>query len=64
MKSLVMTARWWSFKLITSQRSDILTKALTRIRFKEMKEFIGVQVVCEDEVKFKGENVGLRLELA
>lgn len=29
-----------------------------------MKEFIGVQVVCEDEVKFKGENVGLRLELA
>ena len=45
------------------QRADILTEALSRIRFKEMRELIGVIDVCEDEVKLKRENVGLSLKL-
>ena len=44
------------------QRADILTKSLSRVRFKEMRSLIGMQVVCEDEVKLKGENVGLSLK--
>ena len=41
------------------QKADILTKALGRIKFKEMREFIGVQEV---NFKFKGEIVGSKLE--
>jgi len=29
------------------QRADILTKALVRMKFKEMRDLIGVQDVCE-----------------
>ena len=42
-------------------RADILTKALSRNRFKEMRELIGVLDMCEDEVKLKRENVGISL---
>lgn len=45
------------------QRADILTKSLSRTRFKEMKMLIGVQDVREDEVKLKEENVDVNLEL-
>ena len=36
------------------QRADILTKSLGRIKFKEMRSLIGVQVVEEDEFKLGG----------
>ncbi|KAG7557329.1 Zinc finger CCHC-type superfamily [Arabidopsis suecica] len=39
------------------QKADILTKALGRIRFKEMRELMGVQDVENEDIKFKGENV-------
>ena len=39
------------------QRADILTKVLGRIKFKEIREFVGVQDVNEVNFKFKGENV-------
>ena len=41
----------------SKQKADILTKSLGRIRFKEMRDLIGVQNVCEDKFKLKGENV-------
>lgn len=44
------------------QKADILTKALGRIKFKEMRSFIGVQNVREDDFKLKGENVGVSLK--
>ncbi|KAG2327296.1 hypothetical protein Bca52824_010024 [Brassica carinata] len=40
----------------------VLTKVFGRFEFKEMRKFIGVQDVSEDEFKFKGENVGLSLK--
>ncbi|KAG7599586.1 Reverse transcriptase RNA-dependent DNA polymerase [Arabidopsis suecica] len=40
------------------QKADILTKALGRIKFKEMRELISVQVVENEDIKFKGMNVG------
>ena len=45
------------------QKADILTKALARIKFKEMREFIGVQDVEKNDFKLKGENVGLSLKI-
>ncbi|XP_013738896.1 uncharacterized protein LOC106441648 [Brassica napus] len=39
---------------------DILTKALGIIKFKEMRDLIGVQDVLIEDFKLKGENVGLR----
>ena len=39
------------------QKADILTKALGRIKFKEMKELVGVQDIEEVNFKFKVENV-------
>ena len=39
------------------QKADILTKSLGRIKFKEMRDLIGVRNVCDDEIKLKGENV-------
>ena len=39
------------------QRADILTKALGRIKFKEMRSLIGVQDLKNEEFKLKGENV-------
>ena len=38
------------------QRADILTKALGRIKFKEMRELVGLRDIVN--FKFKGENVG------
>ena len=42
----------------SEQKADILTKSLGRNKFQEMRELIGVQNVCEDKFKLKGENVG------
>ena len=40
------------------QPADILTKALARIKFKEMRELIKVQDLSENDVKLRMENVG------
>ena len=42
----------------TEQKADILTKALGRIKFKEIKDPVGVQDIKEVNFNFKGENVG------
>lgn len=44
----------------TEQKADILTKALGRIKFREMRELVGVQDLVN--FKFKGEYVGDKLE--
>lgn len=36
------------------QKADILTKALGRIKFKEMRDFIGVKDVSKEDFKLKG----------
>lgn len=41
----------------SEQKADILTKSLGRIRFKEMRDLIGVKDVSGDGFKFKGKNV-------
>lgn len=46
----------------SEQKADILTKPLGRIKFREMRSFIGVQDVGEDKFKLKGENVGVSLK--
>lgn len=43
------------------QKADILTKALGRNNFKEMRDLIGIQDVSNGGIKFKGENVDLNL---
>lgn len=43
------------------QKADILTKALGKISFKEMREMIGVQSVSKDDLKLKGEIVDISL---
>ena len=43
------------------QKADILTKALGRIKFKEMRELIGIQDVSKEVFKFEGENVDSNL---
>ncbi|KAG7553438.1 GAG-pre-integrase domain [Arabidopsis thaliana x Arabidopsis arenosa] len=40
-----------------AQKADILTKALGRIKFKEMRELVGVHNVKIGDIKFEGENV-------
>ena len=45
----------------SEQRADILTKALARIRFKEMRSLIGVEDLTRNGFKLKGENVGISL---
>ena len=42
----------------SEQKVDILTKSLERIKFREIRDLIGVKVVSEDEFKLKGEYVG------
>lgn len=42
----------------TMQRADILTKALGRSKFKEMRELIGVEDVLKGDFKIERENVG------
>ena len=44
------------------QKADILTKALGKLKYKEMRELIGVQDVTQVAFKFKEENVGDKLE--
>ena len=44
------------------QRADILTKALGRIKFKEMRNLVGVEDLSESDFKLKGENVGINLK--
>ena len=46
------------------QKADILTKALGRVRFKEMRRLIGVHDESENEIKLKGENVEVSLTIA
>ena len=46
----------------TLQKADILTKALGRIKFKEMRELIGVKDLRSYDFKFKGVIVGDKLE--
>ena len=43
-------------------KADILTKALGRIKFKEMRDLIGVKDLSDEEFKLKGEIVGLSLK--
>lgn len=45
------------------QKADILTKGLGSIKFKSMREFIGVQDTSEINFKFKGGNVGISLKM-
>ena len=45
------------------QKADILTKALGRIKFKEMKELIGMQDLEKNDFKLKGENVEISLKI-
>ena len=40
------------------QKAHILTKALGRVKFIEMRELIGVQEEAKEDFKLKGENVG------
>lgn len=42
----------------TEQKAYILTKALGRIKFREMREFIGVQEVTSNGFRIRRENVG------
>ena len=45
----------------SEQKADILTKSLGRIRFKEMRSFMGVHNLLEVKIKLKGENVEVSL---
>ena len=44
------------------QKADILTKALGRIKFKEMRDLIGMQDVSNGDFKIKGVNVEVNLK--
>ena len=44
------------------QKADILTKALGRTKFKEMRDLVGVKDLLSDDFKFKRVNVGDKLE--
>ncbi|XP_048635488.1 uncharacterized mitochondrial protein AtMg00810-like [Brassica napus] len=46
------------------QKADILTKALGRIKFKEMRDFIGMKDLENESFKLKRENVGISLKKA
>lgn len=43
------------------QKADILTKALGKLRFREMRDYIGVIDLTTRNFKLKGENVGSSL---
>ena len=47
----------------SKQKADILTKALGRIKFTEMREFIGVQDLAQVDFKLKGEIVEISLKM-
>lgn len=42
----------------SKQKEDILTNALGRVKFQEMRDFIGVQDLTQKNFKLKRENVG------
>ena len=44
------------------QKADILTKALGRIKFKEMRDLIGMQDVSNGDIKIKGVYVEVNLK--
>lgn len=46
----------------TEQKADILTKALAKIKFKEMREKIQVQDLSENALKLRRENVVDKLQ--
>ena len=46
------------------QKDDILTKALGRIKFKEMRDFIGMKDLENESIELKRENVGISLKKA
>lgn len=46
------------------QKADILTKALGRTKFKEMREFIGMKDLETESFKLRKENVGVSLKKA
>ena len=46
----------------TEQRTDILTKALGRIKFREMRDFIGMQDLEKRDFKLKKEDVEINLK--
>ena len=46
----------------SEQKADILTKALGRIKYKEMRGLMGIQDLKDMEFKLKGENVGVSLK--
>ena len=48
----------------SEQKADILTKALGRIKYKEMKGLMGVQDLKDMEFKLKGETVEVSLKKA
>lgn len=48
----------------SEQKADILTNALARIKYKVMRDLIGVRNVEEKEFNFEGENVGTNLKIA
>jgi len=45
------------------QKAYILTKALGRIKFREMRDLIGMQEVTREDFKLKGETVGESLKM-
>ncbi|KAG7547574.1 Zinc finger CCHC-type superfamily [Arabidopsis suecica] len=45
------------------QKADMLTKALGRTKFKEMRDLVGVHDVTKFDFKLKGEYVGLSLKI-
>ena len=45
------------------QKADILTKALGRIKFKEMKDLIGMEDLLKNDFKLKGKNVEMSLKI-
>ncbi|XP_013745356.2 uncharacterized protein LOC106447958 [Brassica napus] len=46
----------------TEQKVDILTNVLGRIKFREMRDFIGIEDLKKRDFKFKRENVEIRLK--
>ena len=46
------------------QKADVLTKALGRVRFKEVRDYIGMKNMEMKNFELKGENVGLSAKIA
>ncbi|XP_019087261.1 PREDICTED: uncharacterized protein LOC109127205 [Camelina sativa] len=46
----------------SEQKADILTKALGRIKFTEMRNLVGIKDISKEKINLKGENVSLNLK--